>query len=166
VKEAKEKPKALGADLVIPVLALGFTIYFFFSTRGLQWEARANGLIIGTALILLVAAQLVRIGISVVRRREPLGFAPLVSPPDALRKRLGMLAVTIAFVATIPWLGLGLGLFAALAAAFWIMGVRPARNVLLVAFIITAVCWVLFTIALDIGLPPGPVEHLYHHFAG
>jgi hypothetical protein len=161
-----EKPKALGADLVIPVLALAFTVYFFYSTRELQWEARANGLIIGTVLIVLSLAQVVRIALAVVRRHEGLGFASLLSPPDVLRKRLGMLAVTIAFVATLPWLGPGLGLFLALAGGFWIMGVRPARHVLLVSFIITAVCWVLFTVALDIGLPPGPVEILYHHFAG
>ena len=160
------KPKSLGADLVVPVLALAFTVYFFFSTRELQWEARANGLIIGIALIVLSLAQLVRIAIAVVRRHEGLGFASLLSPPDALRKRLGMLAVTVLFVATIRWVGLGLGLFLALAAGFWIMGVRPARHVLLVSFIITAVCWVLFTVALDIGLPPGPVESLFHHFAG
>ena len=160
------KPKSLGADLVVPVLALAFTVYFFFSTRELQWEARANGLIIGIALIVLSLAQLVRIAIGVVRRHEGLGFASLLSPPDALRKRLGMLAVTVLFVATIRWVGLGLGLFLALAAGFWIMGVRPARHVLLVSFIITAVCWVLFTVALDIGLPPGPVESLFHHFAG
>lgn len=166
MKDAKEKRKALGADLVIPVLALAFTIYFFSSTRELQWEARANGLIIGTALIVLVVVQLARIAIGVARHKEELGFGPLLAPPEALRKRLGMLAVTIAFVATLPWVGLGLGLFVALAAAFWIMGVRPARHVLLVSFIITAVCWVLFTIALDIGLPPGPVEHLYHSLAG
>lgn len=161
-----EKPKALGADLVIPVLALGFTVYFFFSTRDLQWEARANGLIIGTALIVLAVAQLVRIAVAVARRGEGLGFATLLEPREALRKRLGMLAVTIAFVAALPWLGLGLGLFLALAASFAIMGVRPARHVLLVSFIITAVCWVLFTVALDIGLPKGPVESLYHHIAG
>jgi hypothetical protein len=160
------RPKALGADLVIPVLALAFTVYFFFSTRELQWEARANGLIIGTALIVLALAQIARIAVAVVRRHEGLGFATLLDPRDALRKRLGILAVTIVFVAALPWLGLGLGLFLALSASFWIMGVRPARHVLLVSFIITAVCWVLFTVALDIGLPPGPVESLYHHFAG
>lgn len=161
-----EKPKSPGADLVVPVLALAFTVYFFFSTRELQWEARANGLIIGTALIVLSIAQLARIAIAVVRRHEGLGFASLLSPPDALRKRLGMLAVTIVFVATLPWLGLGLGLFLAFVAAFWIMGVRPLRHVLLVSLVIVAVCWVMFTVALDIGLPPGPVESLYHHFAG
>jgi hypothetical protein len=33
----------LGADLVIPALALGFAIYFFFSIADLVWEAKANG---------------------------------------------------------------------------------------------------------------------------
>jgi len=158
--------KALGADLVIPLLALGFTVYFFYSTSGLQWEAKANGLIIGTALIVLVAIQLIRMGVDFARGRGDLGFAPLLDPRDALAKRLGMLAVTIALVALLPWLGLSLGLFLAFVAAFWIMGVRPVKRVLLVSFAIAAVCSVMFTVALDIGLPRGPIENLFHHFRG
>ena len=159
-----EKRRALGADLVIPVLALAFAGYFYQSTANLQWEAKANGLIIGTLLVVLIAVQLVRIGMDFARGRGTFGFAPLVSPAEVFRKRIGMMAITIAFVATVPWLGVGLGLFIALAASFALMGVRGARHVLLVAFVIATVCSVLFTVALDSGLPHGPVEKLILHF--
>jgi tripartite tricarboxylate transporter TctB family protein len=159
-----ESPKALGADLVIPVVAFAFTVYFLYSTSALQWEARSNGLIIGTLLLVLVVVQFVRVGMDFARRRGTFTFGPLVTPGEVFRKRIGMLAITIAFVAALPWVGLAIGLFVALAASFALMGVRPIRHVLLVAFAITVVCWLGFTVALDMGLPPGPVEKLFAHF--
>lgn len=155
-----EKRAAAGADLVIPVLALGFTAYFLFTTADLEWEAKANGVFIGTLLLVLIAVQFVRTGIALGRGRASLAFAPLVEPAEALPKRLGMLAILIAFVATLPWLGLGLGLFVALAAGFAVMGVKGARHIALVSLAIVAVCTLLFTVALDSSLPRGPVEKL------
>jgi hypothetical protein len=167
VTGAKEgKPRALAADLVIPVAALAFTVYFFFSTRELGWEARANGLIIGTLLIILGIVQIARVAIDFVRKRGTFSFGALVQPPDIFRKRLAMLAITIVFVATLPWLGLGIGLFAALAASFAVMGVRPYARVLKVSAAITVVCWIGFVVVLDVGLPQGPLERLYSHLRG
>jgi len=152
--------RATAAELVIPLLALGFTTYFLYSVSGLEWEAKANGVIVGSLLIVLVCAQLVRQGMAMARRGGWLDFTALFEPRDALLKRLGMLAITIAFVATVPWLGLGLGLFIALAAGFAVMGVPGVKHVLLVSFIIAAACTLLFTVALDSSLPRGPVEDL------
>jgi hypothetical protein len=155
-----ERKRALGADLVIPALAAGFTAYFLYSVAGFEWEAKANGVIIGSALLLLVAVQVVRLGIAAARGRIDRGFAPLVSPPEALPKRIGMLVVTIVFVASVPWLGLALGLFGALVAALLVMGVRGARRILAVALSISIAASLLFTVALESNLPKGPVENL------
>lgn len=38
----------LGADLIIPVLAAGFTLYYLISSSNLVWEARANGTVVGS----------------------------------------------------------------------------------------------------------------------
>jgi hypothetical protein len=164
--EAGTKKKAYGADLVIPALALAFTIYFLVSIAGLEWEAKANGLFVGWLLIALVAVQAVRIGIGYARGQGDFSFAPLVAPRAAMKKRLGMMGITIAFVAAVPWLGLGLGLFLALAAAFAVMGVRGRRHIVVVALVAAVVCAVLFNAVLDTGLPRGPVENLIHHFLG
>ena len=153
------KRAALGADLVIPLLALGFTGYFFVSIAGLEWEAKANGVIIGSLLVVLIGVQLVRIGLAVYRGHGSLGFASLLQPVDVLRKRIGMLAITIAFVATVPWLGLGLGLFIALAAAFTLLGVRGAGRVAGISFVVALAATLLFVVALDSSLPRGPVEN-------
>lgn len=163
-EQRAEKRVALGAELVLPVMALAFATYFLVSTADLQWEAKANGVIIGGLLVLLLVLQFVRSGIAYVRGRADFSFAPLLQPRDVLYKRLGMMAITIALVATVPWLGLGLGLFVSLAAALVMMGVRGFGHALLVAFLVALSCSVLFTVVLDSGLPRGPVEHLLLYF--
>jgi hypothetical protein len=156
----EERKPALGAELVLPVMALGFTLYFLYSVSGLEWEAKANGVTIGTALLVLLAVQAVRLGLAASRRELDVGFGPLIRPREALPKRLGMLAVTIVFVAAVPWLGLALGLFGALAAGLVVMGVRSVKVVVAVAFSISLAASLLFTVALDSSLPKGPVEKL------
>jgi hypothetical protein len=75
---------SLGADLVIPALALGFAAYFFVSIADLAWEAKANGVIIGSVLVLLIAIQLVRVVSELMRREGSLGLESLWQPREAL----------------------------------------------------------------------------------
>jgi hypothetical protein len=149
---------AAGADLVIPLLALAFAAYFFVSVSDLAWEAKANAMIIGTVLVALVLVQLVRIALAVTRGRATLSTAPLWSPREALPKRLGMVAVTIAFIATIKWLGLTLGLFLGMAAGLWVMGVRKPVRIVAISLTVAVSAYLLFILALDSSFPHGPVE--------
>jgi hypothetical protein len=149
----------LGADLVIPALALGFAIYFFVSIADLAWEAKANGMVIGAILVGLIALQLVRIGIRLAKGQANLGFSPLWEPREALGKRVGMVAVTIAFIATLNWLGLTLGLALALFAALWIMGAR-GKTLAIVPLAVALAAYLLFVALLHSDIPHGPIERL------
>ena len=151
--------KALGADLVIPALALGFAAYFFVSIADLAWEAKANGVVIGGILVGLIAIQLVRIAIRVLKREADLGFNALWDPREALGKRVGTVLVTIVFIATLTWLGLTLGLLLALFAALWIMGVRGKPLVILPVAVALA-AYLLFVVLLQSDIPHGPIERL------
>ena len=150
----------LGADLVIPALALGFAAYFFVSIADLAWEAKANGMVIGGVLVILIFIQLVRIGIQLARGGGSLSFEPLWGPRDALGKRVGLVAVTIAFIATLPWLGLTLGLLLALFAALWIMGAR-GKALVLIPLVVAAAAYLLFIALLQSDIPHGPIEKLF-----
>jgi hypothetical protein len=156
----------LGADLVIPLLALGFAIYFFFSIADLAWEAKANGVIIGTLLVTLVAVQLVRIGLAVGQGKADLRTDPLWQPRDALGKRIGMVVITIVFIATIKWLGLTLGLLLGMMASLWLMGVRKPRRVAAISVAVAAAAYLLFIAALDSSFPHGPIEDLVAYLVG
>ena len=154
-------PKApLGADLVIPLLALGFAIYFFWSIADLAWEAKANGVVIGGALIALVTVQVAQIALRVARGQGDLRTEPLWQPRDVLGKRIGMVLVTVAFIALLQTLGLTLSLLVAMAAALVIMGVRKASLVMGISFAVAAAAYTLFIALLDAGFPRGPIEQL------
>ncbi len=149
-----------GADLVIPALALGFAVYFFVSIADLAWEAKANGVVIGGVLVVLIAVQLARIAIELVRGRASLGFEPLWAPREALGKRIGLVAITVLFIATLKWLGLTLGLLAALFAALWIMGAR-GKALAIVPIAVSAAAYLLFVLLLKSNIPHGPIERLF-----
>jgi hypothetical protein len=155
-----EGKAALGADLVIPLIALGFAAYFFVSIRELAWEAKANGMIIGTILVVLIAVQLVRITLAIVRGRGDLRTDPLWQPREVLAKRIGMVLVTLAFIASIRWLGLTLALLIGMLVSLWLMGVRNPRVLVLISAIVAAAAYLLFIAALDSAFPHGPIENL------
>lgn len=155
----KEKA-SLGADLVIPLLALGFATYFFWSIADLAWEAKANGVVIGVALIALVVVQVARIGWAVAQGQADLRTGTLWEPREVLLKRLGMVAVTVAFILLLQVLGLTLALFSAMAVALWIMGVRKPSLLLGIAFGVAAAAYLLFIALLDAGFPHGLIEKL------
>jgi hypothetical protein len=150
----------LGADLVIPALALGFAAYFFWSITELAWEAKANGVIIGTALVVLTLLQVLRIAVRVAKGEATLATGPLWEPTDVIGKRIGMVLVTIAFIALLQVLGLTLALLLAMAAALLIMGVRKPLTVLGISGAVAAAAYILFIAVLDAAFPHGVIEKL------
>jgi hypothetical protein len=153
------KKAPLGADLVIPGLALGFAAYFFFSIADLAWEAKANGVLIGTVLVLLVAIQLARTAVQVAKKKADLSLAPLLEPRDALPRRIGLVLLTVVFIAAMPWLGLTLSLFLGLAAGLALMGVRKRSHLIWTPFAVAASAYILFIAVLNSDFPHGPVEN-------
>ena len=150
----------LGADLVVPGLAAAFAVYFFFSIADLGWEAKANGVVIGAVLVVLVLLQIGRIALRMYRSDADFGMKPLLEPYEALPKRVGLVLVTIAFIATMHWLGVTLGIVLALAASLWILGVRNRKALVLVPLGVGAAVYLMFVVALQSDIPHGPVELL------
>ena len=155
---ARERNNDVGADLVIPALALAFAIYFFVDIHDLAWEAKANGVLIGTILVVLIAIQATRLGLALARGEGRLGFASLLGPREVLPVRLALVGVTIAFIVAVPWLGLTLTIFLCMAVALRAMGPQPWRRILIISFIVAASAWGLFIALLDTDMPRGPVE--------
>ena len=150
----------LGADFVVPVLALGFALYFFWSIADLVWEAKANGVVIGSVLVVLIVLQVARTALRIARGEGDLGLEPLWHPRDVLFKRLGMVLVTVAFIVLLQVLGLTLSLLIAMAAALFIMGVRNAWTIAWISAAVSAAAYILFIAVLDSAFPHGPIEKL------
>jgi hypothetical protein len=149
----------LGADLIIPVLAAGFTLYYLISSSNLVWEARANGTVVGVTLLTLIAIQVGRVVIQLRNGTGSLGFGDLGRWTPAQAQRLMLIGTLILFVATIPWLGTTLGLFVVMLAAMWFLGVRKPSTLLGVALGVSATVYLLFIVALGARFPAGPIEN-------
>jgi len=70
-----------------------------------------------------------------------------------------MVLITIAFIATLNWLGLTLGLLLALFGALWIMGAR-GKMLAIVPFAVALAAYLLFVVLLQSDIPHGPIERL------
>ncbi len=152
--------QALGADLVIPGLGVALTAYFFSTVHDLPWEAKANAVSIGSILLLLAAIFVIRVALKVRRGEATLGLDKLVGEWPTERRRLGMIGMTIAFIALMPWLGLTLSLFFGMVGAMLVMGVRDLRPLLGTAVGVAISCYLLFIALLDTSFPRGPFENL------
>ena len=157
--QAEGGRRPAGADLVIPALSLAFAGYFFVSIADLQGEAKATGVISGSALAVLVLVQLVRMGLEVARGKADLAFTPLLEPRDALLPRIALVLITATFIATLKWLGLTLGLILGLFASLWALGIRGRKQLVLIPLVTAGAVYLLFIAVLDSAFPHGPIEH-------
>jgi hypothetical protein len=156
--QTPEPKPELGADFIIPLLALAFAGYFFVSISDLAWEAKANGALIGTILVTLAGIQIARLGVRIARREGGTGLTAVLAPRDVLLKRIGLVLITVAFIVAMQWLGLTLALFLAMAAALYVMGLRKPARIVGIALVIAGLAYLLFIALLESDIPHGPVE--------
>jgi hypothetical protein len=149
---------AVGGELVLPVLAVGFTIYFFVSVWDLSWEAKANAVLIGIALLVLVALLLVRLVRQIVAGEADFKIGRLLEPREVLGQRAAVVGLSALFIGAIPYLGLTLGLFLLVATLMVILKAGTWRAILATSAIVAVTAYLLFIALLNSRLPRGPVE--------
>jgi hypothetical protein len=150
----------LGADLIVPALAIAFTAYFFVSVHDLAWEAKATATIVGATLMALVALQLARVAARILSGRASLSLRALIRPYGINAKRIAIVVATGAFIFLIPWLGLTLGLFLLTAILMLLLREASLKATLATSAIVAGTAYGLFIALLNSRLPRGPVEKL------
>ncbi|MBK5205205.1 MAG: tripartite tricarboxylate transporter TctB family protein [Polaromonas sp.] len=146
--------------MVIPLLAGGFATYYISTVWDLPWEAKANGMVLGGLLLVLVTIFVLDTVNSVYRKTASLSLRRLVEPRQFQGKRLGLVALMIAFIVLIPYLGFTLTMFTFLLLAMLVLGVRSVRRLISVAGIAALVGYLMFIALLNTPFPHGPVEAL------
>ncbi len=159
--EGSPPPKiALGAELALPAIAAGFTLYFFYSVNDLVWEAKANAVMIGAALLVLIAIYTARLVLRTRLDGYSFSFEPLLAPRRVLGQRVLLVVLAGLFVFLIPWLGLTLGLFLLTGALMLALRAGSWRLIAATSAIIAVSAYLLFIALLNSRLPHGPVENL------
>jgi hypothetical protein len=156
-RDASEPPARapLGADLIIPALGCGLTLYYLASTTDLVWEARATGTVIGLTLIALCAVLFVRLGLRIASGRASLDIGDLFQDSEFNRQRLGLILMVAAYVVTIHWVGATIGLFFLLIGCMWLLGVHSIRTLVGIAFAAALFVHLTLIAFLDSKLPRG-----------
>ena len=153
--------RPVGGELIIPIAAVAFTLYYFSSIIDSPWEAQVNAFFVGSILLALVAILLIKVGRELIAGQADLRLGALIEPVAVIPKRLILLLLAIGYVAAIEWLGFTLTTFAFLTVAMLTLndGRRPGF-VLGLAAVLALGGYVLFIVAFQTRFPAGPFERL------
>ncbi len=160
--EAQHKrPNRRGDELVLPTLSLLFALYYLYTIKDLAWEAKINGLLIASVLILLVLIFIIKIGIEVSRHQSSLWFGDLFVWGRAQAGRIGLFGLAVLYVLVIPYAGYTLTTCVFLFLAMFVLGVRSPVKLIGVSLVLSLTGYYLFIALLETRFPPGPIEKLF-----
>jgi len=154
------EPKNIGPDLFIPILGFVFTLYYFYTIWDLTFEAQVNGLVMGSALLLLVGIFFIRSFLKVARGEARLALGHILGEPGVARQRLGLALISIVFILVIPWLGFTLSVFGFLLSALTLLGTRNKTILFGISIGLSLSGYLLFIFLLKARFPAGPFEKL------
>lgn len=157
--DGKGEPRQAGGELVIPVAAVGFTVYFISTIWNSPWTAQVSAFLIGGILLALCAGLFLRMALEVRAGRASLRPGGLVGRADFATGRVWLVLATLGYVVVIDWLGFTLTTFGFLVLGMGIL--NRGRRMWLVTLIAAAMAlggWLLFIWAFDTRFPRGLFE--------
>jgi hypothetical protein len=157
--DGPQQRKPVGQELIIPGLAVAFTAYYFWTVQELAWEAKANGIVIGTILLALVVILLVRLGWQ-LSSGQASARVTLGGDRETNRTRILLMALMAVFLLALPFLGTSIALAFMLFAAMWLLGGRHWPTLVGVSVVTPLLVWFALIWLLGTRFPAGPFEHL------
>src|SRR3546814_236934 len=152
--------KGIGADLILPLMATAYAVYYVYTVADFPWEAQMSGTFIAIAIWLLVGVMLVSTGLKLHRGEVTLRATGLSKPQSKLLLRTAFISLTALNILLMPWLGFTLAVMLFLLSGMWLLGVRAVKPLVIIPLAAGSVGYLLFIAALDTRLPYGPVEIL------
>lgn len=157
-RQGQTKKRSIGADLVIPVMAAGYALYYIYTILDYPTEAQINGLFLGIVLCALVALLLLRSALQWRRGEVDFGMRRLLAPISMIPARLAFMTLTIAYIVVIPWVGFTLTTFLYILGCLLGLGVRSRKTLVLMPLLSAAGGYIFFIAMLSTRFPKGPVE--------
>jgi len=158
--DQRPEKKPVGGDLIIPVAALLFTLYYFSTIIDVPWTAQVSALFVGVILIFLILVLFVRTGLALRRSEASLQLGRIIEPVALIPRRIVLFLITIAYIVFIE-LGLGFTIttFLFLVSAMLLLkGGKDLGFVVLLSVVLSVGGWLLFVVAFDTQFPAGPFE--------
>jgi len=151
--------RQLGGELVIPAIAIVFTLYFFSTIWNSPWTAQVSAFAVGGVLLLVCGIFILRCIVWLRNGTGTLGFGNLISGNDFSSGRIGLFVTTIGFCLFIDRLGFTLATFLFLSLSMIVLskGKRPGF-IVLVSGLMALGGWAVFILAFDTRFPRGWFE--------
>lgn len=154
-----EPPRMLASELIIPVLAVAFTLYFFSSIWNSPWTAKVSAFMVGGILLTVCAIYFLKFAVNYRKGRALLSFGYLFSREDIASGRLGLAIATIAYCVLIDRMGFTLTTFLFLAISMLILGKGNRPVMIVLSSAVISLCgWAVFIWAFDTRFPRGWFE--------
>ena len=154
-----EGRRQLGGELVIPAMAIAFTLYYFSTIWNSPWTAQVSAFLVGGILLLVCGIFLLRCVLWLARGEGTLGFSNVVNMDDIRTGRIGLIAATIGFCVFIEPLGFTLSTFLFLLISMSILAKGRRLGLILgVSTLISLIGWAVFILAFDTRFPRGWFE--------
>ena len=158
------EPRNILPDLIIPVMALCFTVYYLTTITEVPWISQASALIVSGLLLLSILAFILRSVFRIRRGQETLKL-PVTggATSDVAKvniKRLVLLLLTIGYVWIIHSWGFTITTFSFLFLGIILLSsIANWKNALLVSISCSVIGYVVFIYFFQTRFPKGPVEN-------
>lgn len=158
-QQPSEKKRA-GADLVIPVGASLYAVYYIASVWDFPAEAQQSGIFLAGLLLGLSALFFAKTAVTLARGQARWDFSALLGAHGGRRARFAFAGLTVAYIFVVPYGGFTLTTFVLVFLGSLLAGLRSLRRALVFATVVALSGWLFFIVALGTRFPRGPFEQL------
>jgi hypothetical protein len=149
-----EKRPGILPELIIPVGAIAFAIYYLSTVWELPFQAKVVGIYVAAAIGILSLVLFIRFGREIITRRKSLGFHEFFADPVSEGRRWTVLAMTIGFIALMPVVGFVVTIFAfVLSTVIIIGGMERWKAALITATSMTVIAFLIFIVFVKVRFP-------------
>lgn len=141
-------------ELIIPVGAILFGLYYLSTVWSLPFQAKVVGLYVTAGIALLCLILAVRFARELKAGEKGWSLNGFFADAVTERRRWGVLAATILFIALMPVLGFALSLFLfVLSTVLLVGGLAKIKAALVVATSITVIAFAVFILFVKVRFP-------------
>ncbi len=101
----RDQKTPVGADLIIPVAAAAYGVYYVASVTDFPFEAQISGIVLAGVLGILVLFYFFRVARGLRSGELSLGVGQFFGPADSLPARAAFIGLIVGFIVVLPYLG-------------------------------------------------------------
>jgi amino acid transporter len=147
------------SELVVPVTATVFALYYLSTIRGIPFLAQIYGGGVSILLLLLCLIASLRVIVKLVRENRdavPVTFSEVKAALRPYSKAAALVLGMALYIGLMSFIGYPAVSFLFIAGALYILGLKSIPRALLLSLVVTVIGYILFVVFLQVRLPLGP----------